>query len=84
MKQIRISQHALSYIPKRGFTIAEVENAIRNSVWRSAEKGRLECRQDFAYNQEWNGTIYATKRVCPIFVEKSSEIVVVTVYTYFF
>jgi hypothetical protein len=32
----------------------------------------------------WNGTFYATKRVRPIFVEDRAEIVVVTVYTYFF
>ena len=32
----------------------------------------------------WNGVFYATKRVRPIFVEEVAEIVVVTVYTYFF
>ena len=84
MKPIRLSKHALSYISKRGFIIAEVEAAIRNSVWQSVALDRFECSQNFVYNQEWNGKIYATKRVRPIFVEKPTEIVVITVYTYFF
>ena len=46
--------------------------------------GRFECQKDFPYRQEWNGKIFATKRVRPIFVEEPKEIVVVTVYTYYF
>lgn len=68
----------------RGFTAAEVEAAIRNSPWQPAELGRLECRKDFAYGRDWNGTIYATKQVRPVFVDEAAEIVVVTVYTYYF
>lgn len=75
MKPIRFSQHALGYTKKRGFTIAEVEEA---------EENRLQCRKEFIYGQEWNGKIYATKRVRPIFIEKTTEIVVITVYTYYF
>ena len=40
--------------------------------------------KEFPYNAVWNGTFYAVKRVRPIFVEEATEIVVVTVYTYFF
>ena len=39
---------------------------------------------DFAYEQEWNGTYYSTKQVRPVFVEEAVEIVVVTVYSYYF
>jgi hypothetical protein len=35
MKAIRLSAHALSYITKRGFTVAEVEDTIRGSRWES-------------------------------------------------
>ncbi len=84
MKPIRLSDHASRYIPKRGFTVAEVEEAISTMPWPPAELERLECRKDFAYGTEWNGKLYATKRVRPIFVEEASEIVVVTVYTYYF
>lgn len=84
MKRIRLSSHARGYLQRRGFTVAEVEDAIQTSPWRPADQGRLQCSKEFAYNQDWNGTRYATKRVRPIFVEDPNEIVVVTVYTYFF
>ena len=63
---------------RRGFTVAEIEEAIRTSPWDAAELGRLECRKDFPYGREWNGKIYATKRVRPVFVEEATELVVVT------
>jgi len=44
----------------------------------------MECRKDFPYNQVWNGKRYATKQVRPGFVEEPEEIVVITVYTYYF
>jgi hypothetical protein len=84
MKPIRLSAHALSYLTKRGFTVAEVEQAIHNASWEPTELGRLQCRWDFSFGMEWNGKIYATKQVRPIFVEETTEIVVVTVYTYYF
>jgi len=63
VKPIRLSDHALRYASKRGFTVDEVVDAIRTTPWQSAELGRLECRKDFGYHQEWNGRIYATKQV---------------------
>lgn len=32
----------------------------------------------------WNGRRYGVKQVRPVFVEETKEIVVVTVYTYYF
>jgi hypothetical protein len=81
MKPIRLSAHALSYITKRGFTVAEVEDTIRSGPWEPAELGRMECRKTFPFNREWNKKIYANKAVRPIFVEAADEIV--TVYTYY-
>jgi len=40
--------------------------------WQLAELERLECRKDFAYGKEWNGKLYTTKQVRPIFVEEAS------------
>jgi hypothetical protein len=82
MKPIRLSAHALSYRYKRGFTVAEVEEAIRETPWQPAELGRLECRKAYPFGKAWNEKLYATKEVRPIFVEQSDEIV--TVYTYFY
>jgi hypothetical protein len=84
MKPVRLSSHALRYMSKRGFTAAEVEEAIRTNPWGAAELGRLDCRKDFPYGKEWNGKGYATKQVRPVFVEEGGQIVVITVYTYYF
>ena len=84
MKPIRLSTHARGYLSSRGFTADEVADAIRSSPWKPAELGRLECRKDFPFGREWNGKTYSTKQVRPIFVETQSEILVVTVYTYYF
>jgi hypothetical protein len=84
MKPIRLSNHALRYTGKRGFTVAEIEDAIQTSPWTPGELGRLDCRKNFAYGKEWNGKVYAIKQVRPIFVEEAEEILVITVYTYYF
>lgn len=49
-----------------------------------AELGRLECRKDYPFHAVWNGVHYSTKQVRPIFVDEPEEIVVVTVYVYYF
>ncbi|MCX7723321.1 MAG: DUF4258 domain-containing protein [Verrucomicrobiae bacterium] len=84
MKPIRLSAHARSYATKRGFTEDEVVRAIRSAAWQPAELGKLECRLDLPFNAVWNGKFYATKQVRPIFVDEPEEIVVITVYTYYF
>ena len=84
MKPIRLSKHALRYTGRRGFTVAEVEETIRTSAWMPTELRRLDCRKNFPYSKEWNGKVYGTKQVRPVFVEEAGEIVVITVYTYYF
>ncbi len=84
MKSIRFSKHALGYTAKRGFTVAEVEEAIRTCTWNPTELGRMDCRKDFPYGKQWNGKTYGTKQVRPVFVEEAREIVVITVYTYYY
>ena len=84
MKPIRLSTHAMSYFDRRGFTRQEVEEAIRTCQWEEAELGRLKVRKEFPFAEEWNGQRYATKQVRPIFVDEAKEIVVVTVYTYYY
>ena len=83
MKRIRLSRHAQDQLLFRGATADEVETTIRATQWQQAESGRLECSRDFAFDREWNGMRYSTKRVRPIFVEEPAEIVVVTVYVHY-
>lgn len=84
MKPIRLSQHARDQMHHRGTTEQEVTQAIRTAPWVPAELGRLECRKDFAYGRDWNGKFYARKQVRPVFVDEPEEIIVVTVYVYYF
>lgn len=84
MKPIRLSGHAREGIRFRGAIEQEVVQAIREGSWGPAERGRLECRKDFQYGRDWNGKTYGTKQVRPIFVEEANEILVVTVYVYYF
>lgn len=84
MKPIRLSGHAIEQLFYRGVTEEEVIETISSSTWQPAELERLECRKDFVYEKEWNKKYYKTKQVRPIFAEEETEIVVVTVYSYFF
>jgi len=84
MKPIHFSGHAKGQVAFRGTTGKEVENVIKTSKWIPAELNKLECRKDFVYKKEWNKKFYKTKQVRPIFVEEEKEIVVVTVYVYYF
>jgi hypothetical protein len=61
MKPIRLTAHAQGYLSRRGFTVAEVDDAIRTGMWRPAFHGRHETSKEFAYGRDWNGTVYATK-----------------------
>ena len=62
-KPIRLSHHARGYLSRRGFTETEVVEAIRQGHWRPTHQGRWEPSREFAYNGDWNGTYYASKRV---------------------
>jgi hypothetical protein len=83
-KPIRLSGHARGQVAFRGTTEEEVGEAVRTSPWVPAELGRLECRKDYRFEALWNGVWYQTRQVRPIFVEEADEIVVVTVYVYYF
>lgn len=83
-KPVRLSAHARLQLDFRGVREAEVVDAIRSRDWQSAELGRLECQHDLAFGDVWHGVYYENKWVRPIFVDDPGEIVVVTVYVYFF
>ncbi len=84
MKPIRLSGHAKEQLFFRGATEDEVIETIKTSIWQPAELRRLECKKDFLYESQWNKKHYKTKLVRPVFIEEETEIVVITVYTYFF
>ena len=83
-KPIRLSEHAKQQVKFRGATEQQVIEVIRTETWEPVELGRLECRKDFSFESEWNKKYYDTKQVRPIFVEEHDEVIVVTVYVYYF
>ncbi len=84
MKPIRLSKHASERCLSRGATTQEVEQAIREGMKESVKANRHSSKMNFAYNDYWGGVFYSVKQVVPIFVEEAEEIVVITVYTYYF
>jgi len=84
LKPIRLSEHAKEQLIYRGATEREVLATIQNSKWTPAEFNRMECRENFEFNKTWNNKLYKVKQIRPIFVEEQREIVVVTVYVYYF
>lgn len=84
MKPIRFTKHALLQCLERGTNELEVTEAILNGNQKPAKQGRLEYRYDFQFNGEWQGRSYSIKRVPPIIAENDTEIVVITVYTFYF
>jgi hypothetical protein len=45
---------------------------------------RLLYRANFQYNKYWQGKFYRIKQVAPVVKEEAYEIVVITVYTFYF
>jgi len=84
MKSIRLTKHAQEQCVERGTNEAEVAEAIRIGSHEPAKKGRFLYRANFQYNTDWQGKYYAIKQVAPVIVEEETEIVVITVYTFYF
>ena len=84
MKPVRLTRHAQDQCVERGATQSEVIEAIRNGSREADRLGRDLCRQNFQFNADWNGRRYAIKQVAPVIKEEANEIVVITVYTFYF
>ena len=86
MKPIRLTKHAREQeqCVERGATEDEVRHSIELGSRETAKHGRELCRFNFAFGQTWQGRLYAIKQVAPVIKEKANEIVVITVYTFYF
>ncbi len=84
MKLMRLTQHAREQCVERGATEAEVRQAVEQGSREPAKLGRELCRFNFPFGKSWQGTVYAIKQVAPVVKEESDEIVVITVYTFYF
>lgn len=84
MKRIRLTTHALEQLVERGAIEAEVKEAIERGVREPAKRGRFMYRLNFQFAGEWQGRFYAIKQVARVVVEAQNELIVVTVYTFYF
>lgn len=82
--RIRLSQHALLQCKERGANEEEVIEAIRQGIREPAKKERILCKYNFRFDADWQGKRYAIKQVAPVIKEEIDEIVVITVYTFYF
>lgn len=84
LKPIRLTNHALEQCDERGTNESEVVHAIRFGVAEPAKVGRKLYRHNFAFDGRWQGRYYGLKQVAPVVAEEENELVVITVYTFFF
>jgi hypothetical protein len=84
MKPIRLTKHAREQARERGAHETEVKEAITQGSREPARHGRELCRYNFRFEKNWQGTHYAIKQVAPVIKEEPDEIVVITVYTFYF
>jgi hypothetical protein len=83
-KPIRLTKHAQEQCIERGTTEAEVKIAVEQGLHEPAKMDRKLCRYNFAFGHKWQDNFYAIKQVTPVIKEESDEIVVITVYTFYF
>ena len=84
MNPIRFTSHAKLQCVECGVSENEVILSIRSGKWEAAKYGRKMYRRNFPFNAMWSGKHYAVKQAAPVVKEEQSEIVVITVYSYYF
>jgi hypothetical protein len=84
VKPIRLTKHAREQSVERGATRTEVTEAIRKGTREPVKHGREFCRFNFSFGKKWQDKFYAVKQIAPVITEEANEIVVITVYTFYF
>ena len=84
IRPVRLTNHARLQCGERGASEAEVVKAVCDGIREPAKSGRLLCRYNFPFDELWQGNEYSVKQVAPVIKEESDEIVVITVYTFYF
>lgn len=81
---IKFTKHALKRIEKRGTSKEEVIEAIETGNREPAQENKIMCKLNLPYNSIWMESFYPIKQVAPVIVEEGDEIIVITVYTFYF
>ena len=84
MKQIVFTAHALQRMKERGTNERDVREAIRIGEKEPAKGGRFLYRLNLEFKRTWDERYYGVQQVAPVAKEEGDEIIVVTVYTFYF
>ena len=81
---VEISRHAREQMGLRGVDESEVVAAIRMGEAEPARHSRTMYRKNFQFNSTWRNRQYRVKQVAPVVAVEPDQIVVVTVYAFYF
>jgi len=81
---IKISLHAKEQMLERGASEEEVKIAVQKGEKQEAKKGRIIYKKNFQFNGHWREREYKIKQVSPVVAIDGDEIIVVTVYVFYF
>lgn len=84
MTKITLTKHAIEQCVERGTNESEINEAIARGIKEPAKRGRTLYRANLQFNGTWQGRSYRIKQVAPVIIEEGEEIVVITVYTFYF
>jgi hypothetical protein len=84
VKPIRLTNHAQEQALERGAKVAEIIDPIITGNRQPAKNGKYKYQATFQYNDDWQGKFYSLKKVATIVAETDTELVVITVYTFYF
>jgi hypothetical protein len=68
----------------RGVTEEDVIRAIRIGRREAARRGLWQYRLNLEFRRDWAGKHYGMCQVAPVVAEEEGQIVVVTVYAFYF
>lgn len=83
-KLIVFTSHALQRIKERGTNESNVREAIRIGEREQAQRGCYLYRLNLEFKRIWDGRYYGVQQVAPVVKEEDDEVVVITVYTFYF
>lgn len=81
---VRLHPHAQARLIERGAIEEEVIATVEGGTTFQAQFGRTGFRRNFPFNAEWQGKVYATKKVEAIAVKENEDWLVITVIVKFF
>ena len=84
MKPVRFTSHALEQLSERGTNKDEVIESIKKGKREKAKKGRFIYRANYQFNSNWNDRYFSIKQVAPVILESEEELIVITVYTFYY